>query len=103
MDTSERKINTARKIALTKGIIKSADELQISKAKNKRFVLIKDGKRTNFGIWPYSGSGTYLEHKDDKIRSAWRARHSKITLKDGRLAYKVKDTPEFLSYNILWA
>lgn len=102
MDTSERKINTARKIALAKGIIKSADELQISKAKNKRFVLIKDGKRTNFGFWDNSGSHAFIDHKDTKLKSAWIARHSKIQLKDGRLAYKVKDTPEYLSYNILW-
>ena len=103
MDTSERKINTARKIALSKGIIKSADELQISKAKNKRFVLIKDGKRINFGLWDMTGNNAYIDHKDNKIKSAWLARHSKIKLKDGRFAYKVPYTPEYLSYNILWA
>lgn len=98
-----RKIKEARIIAKSKGIIKNDDELQISKTKNKRFSIIKDGKITNFGLYPFSGSGSFLDHKDDKIKSAWRARHSKIKLKDGRLAYKVKDTPEYLSWNILWA
>jgi hypothetical protein len=98
-----RKINEARAIALAKGIITSPDQLDISKAKNKRFVLIKDGKRINFGLFPYSGKGTYLDHGDNKIKSAWIARHSKIKLKDGRQAYKVKDSPEYLSYSILWS
>jgi hypothetical protein len=97
----DRKLSEARKIAKSKGIIKKDDELQISNAKNKRFVIIKDGKRINFGVWPIS-TGTYLDHKNDKIRTAWRARHSKNTLKDGRFAYKVPYTPENLSWSILW-
>jgi hypothetical protein len=99
----DRKLKQARDIAISKKIISTPEELQISKAKNKRFVLIKDGKRTNFGLFPFAGKGTYLDHADDKLKSAWIARHSKIKLKDGRLAYKVKDSPEYLSYNILWA
>jgi hypothetical protein len=98
----DRRIGEARKIALKKGIISSPEELQISRAKNKRFALVKDGLRVNFGLYPYSGAGSYLDHQDDNIKRAWRARHSKITLKDGRLAYKVRNTPEFLSWNILW-
>ena len=98
----DRKLKQARAIALRQGIITSGEELQISKAKNKRFVLIKDGKRTNFGLWDGVGHA-FIDHKDDKLKSAWIARHSKIKLKDGRFAYKVKDSPEYLSYNILWA
>jgi len=101
--SNARKINQAREIALVKGIISSPDQLDISKAKNKRFVLIKDGKRVNFGLYPFSGSGAFIDHKDVSLKSAWIARHSKIKLKDGRLAYKVKDSPEYLAYNILWA
>ena len=99
----DRKLKQAQDIAISKKIISTPDQLQISKAKNKRFVLIKDGKRINFGLYPFSGSGAFIDHKDDKLKSAWIARHSKIKLKDGRLAYKVKDSPEYLSYNILWA
>jgi hypothetical protein len=98
-----RKINDARKTALKKGIIKLPEELQISRAKNKRFSIIYANKTINFGLWPFSGMGSFLDHGDEQIRKAWRARHSKITLRDGRIAYKVKNTPEYLSYNILWA
>jgi len=97
-----RKINQARAIALAKGIISKPDELQLSGAKNKRFALIKDGTTINFGSWMYSGAGSYLDHRNDTLKRAWRSRHSKIKLKDGRLAYKVKNTPEFLSWQILW-
>jgi len=99
----DRKLSEARKIALKKGIIKSPEELQISKAKNKRFVVIKDGKRINFGVWNFSGKGTYIDHNDNKLRDAWRARHSKILLKDGTPAYMSKDSPDFYAWRILWA
>ena len=46
----DRRIGEARKIALKKGIISSPEELQISRAKNKRFALVKDGLRVNFRI-----------------------------------------------------
>jgi hypothetical protein len=98
----ERKLSEARKIAIKKGIIKSGEELQISQAKNKRFVIIKDGKRINFGVWPFSGSGTFIDHNDNKIRDAWRARHSKILLKDGTPAYMSKDSPDYYAWRILW-
>ena len=98
----DRKLKQAQDIAISKKIISTPDQLQISKAKNKRFVLIKDGKRINFGLWDGVGHA-FIDHKDDKIKLAWIARHSKIKLKDGRLAYKVKDSPEYLAYRILWS
>jgi len=97
----DRKLSEARKIAKSKGIIKQDDELQISNAKNKRFVLIKDGKRINFGVWEYSGKGTFLDHRDEKLKDAWRARHSKI-MKNNKPAYLDKTSPEYYSWNILW-
>lgn len=100
---SDRKLSDARKVAKSKGLIKNDEELQLSKAKNKRFAIKYDNKTINFGLWPYSSAGSYLDHRDDKIRAAWRARHSKIVLKDGRLAYKVSGQPEFFSWHILWS
>lgn len=98
-----KKLDEARNIALRKNIIKNKEELQISQTKGKRFVLItKDGKKVNFGLWPFSGEGSFLDHGDEKLKKAWRARHSKIKLKDGRFSYKVKNTPEYLAWNILW-
>jgi hypothetical protein len=98
----DRKLKEARQIAIKKGIINNPEELQISKAANKRFSIKWLGKTVNFGVWPYSGSGTYLDHNDPNIRKAWQARHSKIKLKDGRFAYKVPGQPEWFSWWILW-
>lgn len=97
----DRKLSEARKIAKSKGIIKQDDELQISNAKNKRFVIIKDGKRINFGVWPYSGEGTYLDHRNTTLQKNWKKRHSKI-LKNNKPAYLDKTSPEYYSWHILW-
>jgi hypothetical protein len=95
-----RKIKEAQAIAKSKNI---AGTIEISKAKNKRFVIIRpDGKRINFGLFPFSGEGTFLDHGDEKIKKAWRARHSKILLKDGTPAYMSKDSPDYFAWRILW-
>jgi hypothetical protein len=76
-----------------------ATEFGKSKAKGKRFYVVYKGKRINFG----SATGkTFIDHRDPKIKKAWQARHSKIKLKDGRLAYTVKESPEFWSWHLLW-
>jgi len=98
----DRKLNEARKIALKKGIIKSPEELQISKAKNKRFAIKYDNKTINFGLFPYQGKGSFLDHNDSTLKSAWQARHRKI-MKDGKPAYLDKTSPEYYSWRILWA
>ena len=98
----DRKLKEARVIALAKNIIKSPEQLQISKAKAKRFVIItNDGNRINFGLWPFTGSGSYLDHKDDKLKSSWRARHSKV-MRAGLPAYLDKSSPEYYNWRILW-
>ena len=71
-----------------------------SVVKGKRFYVIYNGHRINFGS---QTNNTFIDHGDTKKRDAWRARHSKIKLKDGQLAYLVKSQPEFYSYNLLWA
>ena len=84
-----------RKKALSLG----ATEFGRSNVKGKRFYVIFQGKKINFG----SATGkTFIDHGDTKIRDAWRARHSKIKLKDGRFAYKVKTSPEWWSWTLLW-
>jgi len=83
----------------SKALSLGATEFGQSKAKGKRFYVIYQGKRINFG----SATGkTFIDHGDKKIRDAWRARHSKIKLKDGRYAYKVKSTPEWWNWNLTW-
>jgi hypothetical protein len=96
------KLQEAKVIAKNKKI-ENWETLNISKAKNKRFsIKSPSGKLINFGLWPFKGEGTFLDHKDIKIRDAWRARHIKI-LKDGKKAYENKESPEYYSWNILWA
>jgi len=70
-----------------------------SRAKGKRFYVIYGGRRINFGL---RGGSTFIDHRDEKKRRAWRARHSKIKMKDGSLAYKKKTQPSFWSWNLLW-
>jgi hypothetical protein len=96
------KLEQAKAIAKRKGI-KNWNTLEISKAKNKRFSIISpSGKKINFGLWPYSGKGTFLDHGDEKIKDAWFARHSKILLKDGTKAINNKESPDYYASRILW-
>ena len=50
-------------------------KVQLSDNPKKRFVAIfEDGSRTRFGQ-PNPKVGTYIDHKDKKIRENWRKRH----------------------------
>ena len=76
-----------------------ATDLGESKVKYKRYYVIYNGKKINFG----SRTGeTYLEHKDDKKRDAWYARHSKIKNKSGEYVINDKTSSSFWSAKILW-
>ena len=81
--------------ALSHGAI----EIGVSKAKDKRLFVVYKGKRINFGS---KHGETFFDHQDQKKRQAWLARHTKIRLKDGRLAHKVKTQPSFWASAILW-
>ena len=85
-------------IAKKKGI---EGVLSIASAKGKRFSIVVDGKKINFGSYPFL-DGTFIDHSDEKIRENWRKRHSKIKLKNGTLAYLDKSSPEYYSWNLLW-
>lgn len=79
---------------------------------NKKLVAEFDylGKhhRIHFGDDRYehyhdkTGFFDYLDHRDPERRKNYRARHSKIKLKNGKFAYKVPTSPAFWSWNILW-
>ena len=97
----DRLLSEAKKKAKSIGIV-NWDTLEISKAKDKRFSIITPtGKKINFGLYPFKGKGTFLYHKDIKIKEAWQARHKKI-MKDGKPAYLNKESPDYYSWNILW-
>ena len=101
MSSNPRKINEARAIAKSKGIIKNDEDLTISQAKNKRFAIKYNNKIINFGLYPFSGEGAFIDHGNEKLRKAWRARHSKI-MKDGKPAYLDKTSPDYYAWRILW-
>lgn len=84
-----------RKKALSLG----ATDFRKSKKKDKKYDVIYKGKVVSFGS---KGMSDFTIHKDPARRDRYRARHSKIKLKDGRLAYKVKGTPAYFSWHILW-
>lgn len=76
-----------------------AEDFGISDRKDKRFYVIYNGKRINFG----SPMGlSFYDHGDTNERTAWYARHSKIKLKDGSYAIKSKDSSSFWAAKLLW-
>ena len=66
---------------------------------NKRFYVLYNNKYIHFGAHK---AQTFIEHHDEKKRLAWRARHSKIKNKDGLYVYKLKTSPSFWSWHLLW-
>lgn len=97
----DRKLNLVKTIAKQIGL-PNWFTLDESKVKNKRFSVISpSGKLINFGLFPYKKYGAYIDHNNEKIRDAWRARHSKI-LKDGKPAFLNPESPEFYSWHLLW-
>ena len=94
-----RKLSVVRRIAKEldiKGVIENSDRT------NKRFMItLTNGKVIHFGLWPYNGRGALIDHKDEKLLNAWRARHSKILI-DGDPAYLNIYSPEYYSWHLLW-
>ncbi len=88
-------MDTLRKKALRLG----ATEFGPSRAKGKKYYVVYNGRRINFGA---QGMSDFTIHKDPERRRRYRARHGKIRLKDGRLAYKVKTSSAYWSWNLLW-
>jgi hypothetical protein len=93
----DRQLLKVQQIAKTKGL----PQVSVSKAAGKRFsVKSPSGKLINFGQWPFK-TGTFLDHSNEQVRTAWRARHSKI-MRDGKPAYLNQESPEYYSWNLLW-
>ena len=79
---------------------RGASDFGPSKAKGKKWYVVYDSRRINFGA---AGMSDYTIHKDKERQRLYKARHGSIRLKDGRLAYKVKTSPAYWSYWILWS
>lgn len=75
------------------------ESLEISSRPGKKLMVEIAGKKIHFG---QAGSKTYLEGAPAAKRDAYRARHSKIKLKDGSSAINEKYSPAWLSWHVLW-
>ena len=76
-----------------------ATEFGKSKRKDKKYYVIYEGKKINFG----SATGqTFLDHKDEKKKENWKKRHSKIVDKDGVPFYTNKTSAEHWATYLLW-
>jgi hypothetical protein len=76
-----------------------ASDFGESKLKSKRFYVVYDGKKINFG----SAVGkTFYDHQDSKKKDAWIARHSKVLNKEGEKVINLKSSPSFWAAKILW-
>ena len=82
-----------------KALSLGATDFGISKAKNKRFYVVYNNKIINFGS---KDGSTFIDHKDEKKRKAWRARHIKIKNKQGQSVYKLKTSASYWSWHLLW-
>lgn len=82
-----------------KAIQLGASDFGISKNKHKRFFVVYNNKKINFGS--KTGS-TFFDNNDEIKRKNWYARHSKITDKNSELVIYKKSSPSYWSANILW-
>lgn len=96
-------LDDVKRLARNLGI--DYEDLKVSTNPTKKFMLLHKGKWVHFGA---RGAKDYWVHKydknsnADKIRNNYRARHSKILLKDGTRAIDKKYSPAFLSFYLLW-
>ena len=71
-----------------------------SKAKGKKFYVIYNGLRINFGAGGYSD---FTKHKDVGKQRAFWARHSKIKDKQGRRVINDKNSASYWASRLLWS
>jgi len=81
------------------------DNVKKSTRKNKKYMIEVEDEETKEKKWIHFGARNYqdfLDHGDEKLKKYYRARHSKIKLKDGSPAHFKRGSPAFFSYYILW-
>jgi len=86
-------------ILRNKALKLGATDLGLSDTKTKRFYVIYNNKKINFGS---KVGQTYIDHKNDTLRLNWKKRHSQIFRSDGTPFYLIRESPSFWSYNLLW-
>jgi hypothetical protein len=76
-----------------------ATELRPSWRRGKKLAVLYHHRWVHFGA---AGMSDYTQHRDPERRERYRRRHRGILLADGRPAYKVKTSPAFWSWYLLW-
>lgn len=107
---SPSKRRSTKKRSTIKRSTSSRPVFSKSKVKGKKYAVHFSGKTINFGALGYQHYKDrtplklykHLDHNDKKRRESYRKRHWAIKLKDGRLAYKVKTSPEYWASKYLW-
>ena len=92
--------STMYRILERKAYSLGATKFHISRKKDKKYMVVYRNKTLHVG---YRFMPDFTFHKDEARRRRYRARHSKILLKNGRPAYKVKGTPAYFSWYLLWS
>ena len=82
-----------------KALSLGATEFGPSRVKDKKYYVIYNGMRINFGA---AGMSDFTIHKDPERRRRYRARHMTIKNKQGQLVYKIKTSPSYWALNLLW-
>jgi hypothetical protein len=83
----------------TRALSLGATEFGESKVKSKRYYVVYDKRRINFGL---KGGSTFIDHNDTAKKEAWYKRHSKIKNKQGQFVIGLKTSPDFWSARLLW-
>jgi hypothetical protein len=76
-----------------------ASEFGHSDRANKKYFVVYRGRRVHFGA---AGYEDFTIHRDKQRRSRYRARHSKVLTEAGTPAYKLKTSPAYWSWHLLW-
>ena len=88
-------IQRLQKKALSLG----ATDFGYSRTKNKKYYVIYNGRRINFGAKGYED---FTTHKSIPRQMAYWARHSKIKNKKGQRVINDKESPSYWSARLLW-
>lgn len=80
----------------------------------KYMVTLRDGKKVTFGDRRYEHykdrvpkhaggqNWSHLDHRDQKRRHRYRARHGALKCKNGQTCIDIKYSPAWFSYHFLW-
>ena len=82
-----------------KAIKHGASDFGISNNMNKRYYVIYNDRKINFGS---KHGHTYIDHHNNDIRKAWIARHSKIKNHSNQYVINLKTSPSYWSFHLLW-